>query len=235
MAQGWSTSLSNKTLESIRFASLLSHVPEFRWRDIVLPHRLFDELKTGREYMLALKRGCNQPDGLLSIYDSVAKWCVDCSLFPDFFSKGTILVPVPNSALARPDTLWAPKLLAEALARQELGSGVVTCLSRVVPVPSSALSRPQDRATPAEHRDSIQVQRMLADPENILLVNDSVTRGSTFLGIACKIAEMYPNTCIKAFAAMGTVSNVNKFIKVMNPCTGTITSTDNGSSRRDLD
>ena len=210
-------------------------MPEFRWRDLDLSQQRLDELKTGREYMLALKRGCSLPDRSLSIYDSVAKWCADCNLFPDFFSKGAILVPVPNSALARPDTLWAPKLLAEALARQGLGSGVATCLSRVAPVHNSALGRSKDGATPAEHRDSIQVQRMLADPENILLVDVLVTSGSTFLGTACKIAEMYPNTCIKAFAAMGTVSCTDKFIKVMSPYTGIITSTDSGRSRRDLD
>ena len=100
------------------------------------------------------------------------------------------------------------KTACRGLGKAGLGSGVATCLSRVVPVPNSALGRSKDGATPAEHRDSIQVQRMLADPENILLVDVLVTSGSTFLGTACKIAEMYPNTCIKAFAAMGTVSNV---------------------------
>ena len=191
MVQGWSTCLSEKTLESIRFASLLSYVPEFRWRDIDLPQRLFDELKTGREYMLSLKRGCNLPDGSLSIYDSVAKWCADCNLFPDFFSKETILVPVPNSALARPDTLWAPRLLAEALTRQGLGSGMATCLSRMVPVPSSALSRSEDGATPAEHHDSVRVQRMLADPRNILLVDVLVTSGSTLIAVNPKVKHLH--------------------------------------------
>lgn len=47
------------------------------------------------EYMKSLKRADVQPDGLISIYDSVAKWCADGHLFPDFFSKGVVLIPIP--------------------------------------------------------------------------------------------------------------------------------------------
>ena len=224
--------MSNKFPKSIRVSSLLSYVPERRWRDRFFPQTRLDELKTGREYMLSLKRGCNQPTGSLSIYDNIAKWCAGSNLFPDFLSNETTLVPVPGSALTKPNTLWAPKLLAEALARQGLGSGVTTCLSRVVPIPKSAFSNPEDRATPAKHCESMKVERMLADPENVLLVDDLVTRGSTFLDAACRIAEMHPNTHIKAFAAMRTVSNVDDFVRVMNPCEETITLTIDGQSRR---
>lgn len=222
----------NKLPESVRFASLLSYVPESRWRGLALSQERLDELKAGREYVLALKRDYNQPNGLLSIYDSIAKWCADYNLFSDFFSNDATLVPVPGSTLTKPDTLWTPRLLAEALVRQGLGSSVATCLSRVVPVPKSAFSKPEDRATPTQHCESMEVERMLMVPKNILLVDDLVTKGSTFLGAACRIAELYPNTRIKAFAAMRTVSQERDFVRIMEPCEGTITPTRNGRSRR---
>lgn len=219
-------------LESVRFASLLSYVPEYRWRHVGSVDERLDELRAGREYMISLKRGHTQPGGLLPIYDSIAKWCADLGLFPDFFSKGTTVVPVPSSLLTRPGTLWVPMLLAEALVGQGLGASVAACLHRTAPVPKSTHSRPKDRATPAQHYKSMRVRQMITEPESILLVDDLVTRGSTFLGAACRMAESYPNARIKAFAAMRTVSNLDEFVGVGDWREGTITPTGNGSRRQ---
>ena len=216
----------------IRYASLLSYVPERWWLDRGLTEERRRVFKMGREYMLALKRDSNQPNGLLPICDSVAKWCADYSLFPDFFSKKTILVPVPGSTLTRPDTLWVPQILADALVKYGLGEATATCLSRVKPVPKSATSRPEDRATPNQHYETMEVRGMLTEPKNILLVDDLVTRGATLLGAAWKIAKLYPNSRIKAFVAMRTVSNGNEFVSIMDPRKGTITPTADGRSRR---
>ena len=235
LTRSWLVCLSNKSPESIRFASLLSYTPKSRWDDLNMPQELLDELKTGHAYMLALKRNCNQPNGSSSIYDSIAKWCSDRDLFPDFFSKETILVPVPGSTLTKPDTLWVPKLLAEALTKHGLGSDVVTCLSRISPIPKSAHSKPEDRATPSKHTASMNIERMITDPKSVLLIDDLVTKGSTFLGATWKMTEMYPDASIKAFAAMGTVSNINDFTKVMNPQEGTIRITETGHSQRIID
>ena len=223
---------SHKLPNVIEFASLLSYVPERWWRHRTLSQEQMDEFKMGREYMIALKRDYAQPHGILPIYDSVARWCADYNLFPDFFTKDVILVPVPGSMLTKPDTLWVPKLLAEALVRRRLGSSVSLCLSRVASVPKSATSRPQDRATPARHCETMEIRHMITKPTSILLVDDLVTRGSTLLGAACRIAELYPDVNIKAFAAMRAVSGGDEFNGIMDPCTGTIVPTRNGRSRR---
>lgn len=78
----------------------------------------------------------------------------------------------------------------------------------------------------------MKVERMVTDPESILLVDDLVTRGSTFLGAAYRIAESYPNARIKAFAAMRTVSNLDEFKGVGDWREGIITPTHNGSRRQ---
>ena len=216
----------------VRYASLLSYVPERWWRDRTLTEQRRHVFKMGREHMLALKRDSNQPNGLLPIYDSVAQWCADYNLFPDFFPQGTILVPVPGSTLTRPDTLWVPKILADALVRHGLGAASVPCLSRVKFVPKSATSRPEDRATPIRHYETMEAKRLLIEPKNILLVDDLVTRGATFLGAAWRIAKLYPHSRIRAFAAMRTVSDGNKFDGIMDPREGTIVPTANGRSQR---
>ena len=54
--------------------------------------------------------------------------------FAHFFQNNPILVPVPNSSLMRPGTLWVPQRLANALIKQELRS-VVECVRRIKPLP----------------------------------------------------------------------------------------------------
>ena len=233
MTLGWKMCSYNLQPSVIRFASLLSYVPERRWRDRPLTEEQRNVFKMGREYMLALKRDSNQPNGLLPICDSVAKWCADNKkLFSGFFSTKTILVPVPGSTLTRPDTLWVPKILADALVEYGLGGATATCLSRVKPIPKSATSRPEDRAAPIQHYETMGARRMLTEPKNILLVDDLVTRGSTFLGAAWRIAALYPNSRIKAFAAMRTVSDGNRFVGIMDPRKGKIFTDDNGRPQR---
>lgn len=224
--------MSSQLPESIRFASLLSYVPKYRWYNIEPADALPANLNMAYEYMISLKQGLIQPGGLLYIYDSVAKWCTDSDLFRDFFSSETILVPVPGSSLTKPDTLWAPKLLSDALLRHELGSSVCTCLSRCIPVQKSAISKPQDRPTPAKHCETMEIASMVTEPTDILLIDDVVTRGATLLGAAGRISQRYPNTNIKAFAAMRTVSDIHEFKGVLDPQMGTISPTTNGYSKR---
>ncbi len=73
---------------------------------------------------------------------------------------------------------------------------------------------------------------MITEPTNILLVDDLVTRRATFLGAASRIAEMYTNTNIKAFAAMRTISNGSEFSDIIDPRNGTIVLLSNGRSQR---
>ena len=223
--------LPSRLPESIKFASLLSCVPKSRWRNLD-PKRLSPELEAAYDYTIALKQDRIQPGGPLHIYDSVASWCVDYDLFRDFFSSTTVLVPVPGSSMTHPDTLWVAKLLSGALVKHGLGSSVCVCLSRRVSVAKSAFSKPQDRPTPARHCETMVVANMVAEPTDILLIDDVVTRGATFLGAACRIAQRYPNANIKAFAAMRTVGNRHEFMKVLDPRTGNITPTADGHYRR---
>lgn len=99
-------------------------------------------------------------------------------------------------------------------------------------VPQSATSRPENRPLPIKHCETMVVAPTVTEPTSILLVDDVVTRGATFLGAACSMAESYPKADIKAFAAMRTVSNGDTFKGIIDPCDGDITLRDDGHSLR---
>lgn len=215
---------SGDILKPIEYAALLSYVSPKWWSNLPSGGRRRD-LNTANQYTLALKNNRNQPGkGDVSIYDYVARTCVERGLFSEFFSEETTLVPVPGSCPHQRDSMWAPELLANALKKHGLGRNVVAHLERVTPVRKS--SRSTDRASPTEHRDTMAVNTTITPPTSILLVDDVITRGSTFFGSAWLISETYPDVEIKAFAAM-RANYVNEFTKVLYPCTGTIGLTKN--------
>jgi hypothetical protein len=152
--------------------------------------------------------------------------------FTSFFQDNTILVPTPKSSLMQPNTLWVPNRIANALVSRKLGKEVVSCLFRSIPVPKSSRSAPQQRPKPFQHFQTIGVQRNFSPPDEMLLVDDNVTRGSTLLGAANRLAVAFPNTHIRAFAAMRTISNPNEFENVFDPCIGTITLRPSGDTLR---
>jgi hypothetical protein len=131
------------------------------------------------------------------------------------FQTNPILVPVPRSSLMRPGTLWVPQRLAKALVRRGLGKGVEECLKRVTPLQKSATSLAADRPKALEHYDSMAVQKVFPEPQEILLIDDIITRGATVMGAANKLAEAFPATRIRVFAAMRTISPPDIFTDTM--------------------
>jgi len=202
-------------LPRLEFGSLLTYCPRGD----------SEKIQNSKNIMYAIKgdKFVDKPQILMSQW--IAKTISNhrASLpFDSFFQHNTILVPVPKSSLMRPDTLWAPQRIANALASQGLGKEVALCLVRNKPVIKSATSPASMRPTPDVHYDSLIVQEILSEPNEILLVDDIVTRGSTLLGSANRLADVYPQARIRAFAAMRTISNPDDFNKVNDPCIGTI-------------
>lgn len=204
-------------LSKIEFGSLLSYSPRGNSDAQCLSRTVMRALKND-EY-LELK----QNQILMSDYiaDRLKK-DIEKLPFADYFKANPILVPTPNSSLNRSGTLWVPQRLANALVRKGLGSKVVECLSRVTPLPRSATSLAVDRPKAIEHYDSMEVKKILFEPDEILLVDDVVTRGATLLGAANKLADAFPNARIRTFAAMRTISSPSNFVKINDPCTGMI-------------
>lgn len=152
--------------------------------------------------------------------------------FAPFFRPNTILVPTPKSSLMRPDTLWVPERIASALTNRGFGNKVISCLTRYKSVPKAALSLAKDRPKAIDHYKSMRVTGILSKPEVIVLVDDIITRGATLLGAANLLADAFPGTPIRAFAAMRTISNPNEFNELYDPCTGTIELQESGDTQR---
>jgi len=152
--------------------------------------------------------------------------------FSSYFDGDAILVPAPKSSLMKPNTLWVPDRIASAIVRVGLAEKVLTCLSRVEPVAKAATSLAKDRPKPADHYRTIRVQKPLCQPSKIILIDDIVTRGSTLLGAANRLADVFAGTPIYGFAAIRTISNQSKFKKIYDPCIGTITLRAQGDTLR---
>lgn len=174
------------------------------------------------------------PPSLMSDYVAgLIKQDIDKLPFARIFEKSPIMVPIPNSSLMRSGTLWVPQRLANALKKKDLGKSVETCIERAIALPKSATSSAPNRPKAAQHFESMLVQKIFPEPEEILLVDDVVTRGATLLGAANRLAEAFPKAHIRAFAAMRTVSLPNVFTSTLDPVMGTIELAANDTFRHD--
>jgi predicted amidophosphoribosyltransferase len=142
--------------------------------------------------------------------------------FADYFNSKTVLIPTPKSSLLQKDMLWVPQRITKALINNGLGRTSEECLERIAALPRSSKSIPANRPKPFQHYESMRVKELLFDPEEIVLVDDIVTRGATILGAVDKLMEMFPNARIRAFAVMRTMSNPEEFSEIVDPCVGTI-------------
>jgi hypothetical protein len=112
-----------------------------------------------------------------------------------WFFEETVLVPVPRASLMQKDSLWPSLNIARALEKNGLGECRVL-LRRVKPIRRSSLVPAERRPKPLEHYESMSVEKMLTVPTSVVLVDDILTRGHTFLGAAWRLQEAFPETRI---------------------------------------
>ncbi len=212
-------------LSQLEFGALLSYSP----------HGANQKAAHSKDVMKALKRDqyIGKPPILMSewVAKTVQQKMSELP-FAGFFKPNTVLVPAPKSVLMKPDTLWVPQRIATALVAAGIGKQVEACLKRTKPVTKAASSSPSQRPTALQHYESLSVQSSLSKPDEIVLVDDIITRGATLLGCANRLAEAFPHSHIRAFVAMRTISNPNEFENVYNPCVGNIDLWETGDTFR---
>ncbi len=212
-------------LSKIEFGSLLSYSP----------YGKSDSEKQSKTAMTCLKNDefISNRRVLMSDYISglIKKNITDLS-FSSLLKINPILVPVPKSSLMQPGTLWVPQRLAKALNHDGFGKTVEECLKRVKALHKSATSLAKDRPKAYEHYCSVEVQKIFPDPEEILVIDDIVTRGATILGVANKLHDVFPRAHIRAFAAMRTISPPQILKAVYDPCNGEISLSGQDTFRR---
>ena len=143
--------------------------------------------------------------------------------FLNVFDQSTVLIPVPRSNPLLQGGLWVPKRIADEMVQKGLGGYVVPCLIRSKPVNKSSWSIPSQRPLPSEHYDSLKVEQTVTELNEVILIDDVITRGSTLIAAANKLIDSFPKIKIESFAAIRTISNPLEFRNWFNPVEGTIT------------
>ncbi len=138
----------------------------------------------------------------------------------NLFDGSAMLVPMPNHGLRTKNGVWAAASLADVMVAEGLAASVVPCIERVTPIRKAAYCPPEMRPSPREHYDTmaVQSQGLLRDVLRIVMVDDLVTRGSTFSGAAVRLREAFPQASIRAFGLARTA----KMLRWRDPIVGAI-------------
>lgn len=211
-------------ISKVEFASLLTYTPRGD----------SEKAKGAKTAMINLKNDNVLSSGILTSEYIVQAMKREINTFPfaDYFNSNVILVPIPKSSLLKPGTLWVPERLTTALIKNGLGKSSEACLERIKAVPRSSGQRiGENRPKAFQHYESMRVKKLLFEPEEIVLVDDVITRGSTVMGGVNRLAEVYPDAKIRAFAMMRVMSDPDDFSDVEDPCVGTVTMIGKDTSR----
>lgn len=198
--------------DPLRFAALLVYTP--RYRDVagigVRPRKVMGWVKDARSDVLR----------------RIATLCreLESTAFKGVFGPDATLVPVPRSAPRRTDdTLWPGLSLARALHEHGLGRDVQQLLERTRAVPKAHGSPGGERPNVGTLGGSLRWRGDLgSDLERVVLVDDVVTRGTTFLSARDVIRNVQPGLEVEGFAAIRTMS-FEVVETPLDPVRGTIT------------
>jgi hypothetical protein len=204
-------------LSSVRFGSLLVYSPQGQGEGSVTSRRTRDQIKR------AAPRYLNRVAELIPQHEFVAA----------MFGNDVVLVPTPGAAPLHKGAIWTPYELCKVMLAHGLAAQVAPWLSRAYAVPKSATALPEDRPRARDHYESMAVntQGALQPPGRIVIVDDFVTRGATFVGSCSRIAEVFPDADVTAFAAVRTMTGV-EIDKLVEPTIGEIRLQSNGETFR---
>ncbi len=200
----------------LRFASFLSYSPRGETNEAARSRNFVLQLKEGK--ILSTDRG-EMP---AAAYAARRIRETPLEFKGEFLGAGSALVPVPRSALLVRGALWPAAEIAEALAREGFGSGVVRCLVRRHAVTKAATATRETRPTARDHFDSLAVVEPLSLPAKVTLIDDVVTRGAQLWGAACRIWKARADVEVVGFAVIRTISGRTEFERILAPCVGRI-------------
>lgn len=138
-----------------------------------------------------------------------------------FFLPNDVLVPVPRSAPKVGGT-WAAAELAHALVQEGVGSAMWAGLRRISAVRKSATSAKGQRPSVERHYDSFRLEPSALCLQNVILIDDVITKGRTFLAAAARVHEAFPGARIRAFALLRTLGATHGLASLLEPCRGEI-------------
>ena len=142
--------------------------------------------------------------------------------FNGFFSERTVLVPVPVCDASTSLPRWSAQRLAFIFQEMGLGESVWIGLQRVKPVERSSRAWMWERPTVLSHYQSFVAMPVSTPPEEVVLVDDVVTKGRTLLAAAMRLRQAFPSTTVRAFALVRTMGFLANVERLFDPCQGQI-------------
>jgi len=219
--------------KKLEFCSIFSYCPRDDSKEGLLAKRLVNRIKGDKIMKVRkiifessekeIKEIIREIPASQYVAESVRKF-VDKGYFTSYFKDAdVILVPIPRSTPIKKGQLWPSYQIAMAMEKEKLGI-VKTALLRIKPVQKSSLAPPSRRPKPKDHYESMRVNKLDLDLNDcdVLLVDDVVTRGHTFMGAYWRLIEAFPKVNVKSFAAVQTISNKSEFKKYIYPVEGII-------------
>ncbi len=192
-----------------------------------------DEARKSRDFTYSVKQDGSV--GTIRTIDGIIERILfRLEQFPflrDFLNPKATLIPMPRSAPLKPSTLWVPKRICDSLVSAGLGAETLACIERFKAVTKSSTAGSR-RPSPEEHFSTTRILNSPTFPlvTDIVLIDDVLTRGSTFVGVYPHIQRAFPSANIKCFALVST-RGLDNFRQILDPVQGTITY-DSGSLDR---
>jgi len=210
-------------LSDIRFSSLLAYSPngvdQQSSESRSWAYRLKDERLVGDPLRPASRYFVER----LAVH-------VGCGRLSDCFGADVLVVPMPGHAPRAPDGLWVPDRLCSELVTRGLVARSERWLERVTPV---AKSRQGVRITAAEHAASMRaVGAPGGNPRRVLVVDDVITRGAVGLAAISLLKQLLPESDVRLFAMIRTISDPADFCQILDPCEGVVALQADGSTVR---
>ena len=157
----------------------------------------------------------------------------EAEVLQPFLNPGITLVPVPSSAPLTENAVWPSKVIADVLLANGYGGEVRALIERVTAVRKSSTAPAAERPLIPEHMASMQLNADMLAPDQITLVDDVLTKGSTTVACADLLQERLPDATIRIFAMMRTQGFVDDIEKIVDPSVGTIIGHASGKPFRD--
>lgn len=159
----------------------------------------------------------------------IAEWAVarmaaqrPTNVLHDFFGRGSAhVIAAPGAGFTLKHSASAPVALCFALVKYDLAAKMLPRIIRTAPVPKSAYAAPGARPPLRTHFDTMSVpDRALDANDDIIVVDDVVTKGTTLLAAVARVREAYPQARVRAFAIARTSEVTGD--RVYAPVVGTV-------------
>jgi hypothetical protein len=141
----------------------------------------------------------------------------------EILSPDAVLVPMPRSSpLKDKNALWPSRRIAETLVANGFGSRILVAIERATGVAKSAFAARGERPSLLEHLYSLRAVPALERPSRLVLVDDVVTKGATFLAAAAHVEDAFRGVPLRCFALVRTMGLVPEVERIDDPVVGWI-------------